>query len=269
MIEFWPQRVNDASKLQGQQVAIDQLLILAAGFFVIALLYTSVGHAGASGYLAAMALLGVAPAAMRPVALVLNILVASFTVYRFSGAGFFKWRNLWPFLIGSVPFAAVGGSWKLPNHQYYYVVAAALLISAVILLWRAYRNRLPDRETQDPIPVLPALFIGAAIGLLSGLTGTGGGIFLSPIILITGWAAPKETSGISAPFILVNSAVALIAGSLSWAALPVELPWLALAALTGALAGTWLGLKKLRVSTLLSLLAAVLVIAAVKLLLTA
>jgi uncharacterized membrane protein YfcA len=92
---------------------------------------------------------------------------------------------------------------------------------------------------------------------------------LSPVILLTGWAAPKETSGISAPFILINSAVALIAGSLSWAALPMELPWLASAALTGALAGTWLGLKKLPVPILLTLLAAVLFIAAVKLLLTA
>jgi uncharacterized protein len=250
-------------------MAVDQLLILAAAFFVVALLYTSVGHAGASGYLASMALVGLAPATMRPVALALNILVASLTVYRFSRAGFFNWRNLWPFLLGSVPLAAVGGSWKLPNHQYSYVVAAALLISAGILLWRAYRNRRPDRQAVAPIPVAPALFIGAAIGLMSGLTGTGGGIFLSPVILLTGWAAPKETSGISAPFILINSAVALVAGSLSWAALPMELPWLAGAALAGALAGTWLGLKKLPVPFLLTLLAAVLVIAAVKLLLTA
>jgi len=112
-------------------MAVDQLLILTIAFFVVALLYTSVGHAGASGYLAAMALVGVAPATMRPVALVLNILVSCFTVYRFSRAGFFKWRNLWPFLLGSVPLAAVGGSWKLANHQYYYVVAAALLISSL------------------------------------------------------------------------------------------------------------------------------------------
>jgi uncharacterized protein len=250
-------------------MAVDQLLVLAVAFFLVALLYTSVGHAGASGYLATMALVGIAPATMRPVALTLNILVASFTVYRFNHAGFVKWRNLWPFLLGSVPLAAVGGSWKLPNHQYYYVVATALLISAGILLWRAYRNWRPDRQAQAPIPVVPAVFIGAAIGLLSGLTGTGGGIFLSPVILLTGWAAPKETSGISAPFILVNSAVALIAGSLSWAALPAELPWLVLAALAGALVGTWLGLKKLPIPMLLTLLAAVLVIAAVKLLLTA
>ncbi len=250
-------------------MAVDQLLVLAVAFFLVALLYTSVGHAGASGYLASMALVGIAPATMRPVALTLNILVASFTVYRFNHAGLVKWRSLWPFLLGSVPLAAVGGSWKLPNHQYYYVVAAALLISAGILLWRAYRNWLPDRQAQAPIPVAPALSIGAAIGLLSGLTGTGGGIFLSPVILLTGWAAPKETSGISAPFILINSAVALIAGSLSWTALPAELPWLALAALAGALVGTWLGLKKLPVPMLLTLLAAVLVIAAVKLLLTA
>jgi uncharacterized membrane protein YfcA len=249
-------------------VGLEQLIILAAAFFVVALFYSSVGHAGASGYLGVMAVVGLAPATMRPTALVLNILVASLTFYRFTRAGYFRWRNLWPFLCGSIPFAAVGGSWKLANHQYYYVVAAALLVSAGILLWRAYRNRRPDRQDQPPVPVAPALFIGSAIGLLSGLTGTGGGIFLSPVILLTGWAAPKETSGISAPFILINSAVALLAGTLTWAALPAELPWLACAALAGALAGTWLGLKQLPIRALLVTLAVVLAVAAGKLFLT-
>jgi uncharacterized protein len=250
-------------------MSVEQLLLLGAAFFVVAFLYTSVGHAGASGYLASMALVGIAPATMRPTALVLNILVAAFTVYRFSRAGFFNWRNLWPFLLGSVPLAAVGGSWKLANHQYYYVVAGALLISAGILLWRARRGKRPGAEAYSPIPIVPALFVGAVIGLLSGLTGTGGGIFLSPVILLAGWAHPKETSGISAPFILINSAVALIAGTLSWAALPAALPWLALATLAGALTGTWLGLEKLPIPLLLTALAAVLVIAAAKLFLTA
>jgi uncharacterized membrane protein YfcA len=247
----------------------DQLLILLAAFFTVALLYSSVGHAGASGYLASMALVGLAPATMRPTALVINILVATFTVYSFTRAGYFRWRNLWPFLLGSVPLAAVGGSWKLANHQYYYIVGAALFISAIVLAWRGFKNN--DQRTdlaESLIPIAPALFIGAAIGLLSGLTGTGGGIFLSPVVLLAGWAGPKETSGISAPFILINSAVALIAGTLSWAALPNELPWLALAAFAGALAGTWLGLKKLPTSTLLFALAAVLVVAAMKLFLT-
>lgn len=250
-------------------MAVEQLTLLGAAFFVVALLYTSVGHAGASGYLASMALVGLAPATMRPTALVLNILVAIFTVYRFGRAGFFNWRNLWPFLLGSVPLAAVGGSWKLANHQYYYVVASALLLSAGILLWRAHRSWRLDPQDQPPVPVVPAVCIGAAIGLLSGLTGTGGGIFLSPVILLAGWARPKETSGIAAPFILVNSAVALIAGTLSWAALPHELPWLVIAAMAGALTGTWLGLKKLPTPWLLSALAAVLIVAAVKLLLAA
>lgn len=239
--------------------------MLASAFFLVALLYSSVGHAGASGYLASMALLGISSETMRPTALVLNILVASFAVYRFSRAGFFNWRSLWPFLAGSVPLAAVGGAWKLADHDYYSIVGVALLASAVALLWRASNEQPSAPQAQVSIPLTPALFIGAVIGLLSGLTGTGGGIFLSPIVLLAGWAGPKETSGISAPFILINSTVALFAGTLAWAALPVELPGLALAALAGAVAGTWLGLQKVSARALLVALAAVLVVAAGKL----
>ena len=116
---------------------------------------------------------------------------------------------------------------------------------------------------------LLAVSCGAAIGLLSGLTGTGGGIFLSPIVLLTGWAGPRHTGGITAPFILANSAMALAAGTATWASLPPELPWLALAVIAGAVAGTWLGLKWLSTRWLLASMALVLVIAAGKLILTA
>ena len=243
------------------------LLLLAGAFFLVATLYTSVGHAGASGYLATMALAGVAPDSMRPIALALNILVASFTVARFARAGFFSWRGLWPFLLGSVPLAAVGGAWKLATHAYYVVVGVALLLSAFVLLWRAHSHRIP-REGPVAVPAVPAVFIGASIGLLSGLTGTGGGIFLSPVILLAGWAGPRHTAGISSPFILVNSSVALAAGSFTWASLPAETGWLALAVLAGALLGTWLGLRRLSVTGLLTALALVLGLAAAKLFLT-
>lgn len=185
-------------------MSTETLLLLAAAFFCVATLYSSIGHAGASGYLATMALVGDAPDSMRPIALALNILVACFTVARFAQAGSFFWRGLWPFLLGSVPLAAVGGAWQLATHVYYVVAGVALLLSAFVLMWRVFFHEVPQ-VAAAAIPLGPAVLIGAAIGLLSGLTGTGGGIFLSPVIVLAGWAGPKHTAGISAPFILVNS----------------------------------------------------------------
>jgi len=250
-------------------LTLEQLLILLPAFFVVAGLYTSVGHAGASGYLAVMALLAVAPETMRPTALALNILVASLTFYRFAGAGYFSWPALWPFLLGSVPLAALGGSMRLATSIYYLLAGVALALSAGVLAWRAY-GRPPAEQPSDKasIPIPPAIACGAVIGLLSGLTGTGGGIFLSPIVLLAGWAGPRHTGGITAPFILANSAMALLAGTATWASLPAALPWLALSVLAGGLAGTWLGLKWLSTRWLLAAMAVVLAIAAAKLILT-
>ncbi|MGQ0430515.1 MAG: TSUP family transporter [Gammaproteobacteria bacterium] len=251
-------------------MSLDQLLILLPAFFALAALYTSVGHAGASGYLAAMALAGVAATTMRPTALALNILVATFTTWRFWKAGYFNWRALWPFLIGSVPLAALGGSLRLNENLYFVLAGIALASSAVILGWRAWGGPPPEDPRQKArIPLAPAILCGALIGLLSGLTGTGGGIFLSPIVLLAGWAGPRHTGGIAAPFILANSSIALAAGTASWASLPAELPWLMGAVLTGALTGTWLGLTRLSTRWLLAAMALVLTIAAAKLVLTA
>lgn len=246
----------------------DLALALAAAFVVVAALYSSVGHAGASGYLAVMALAGVAPAVMRPTALALNILVASVTVLRFARAGYFSWRGLWPFLVGSVPLAAVGGALRLTDRAYYLAVAFALLVAALTVVRRAWREPLASDTGPVAPPLVPAVAIGAVIGLLSGLTGTGGGIFLSPVVLLLRWAGPRQTAGISAPFILANSAVALAAGSATWAEIPRELPWFLAAVLVGAAAGTWLGVRRLSPRALLVLLAVVLAIAAGKLVLT-
>jgi len=248
----------------------EQLLILLPAFFLLAGLYSSVGHAGASGYLAAMALLAIAPDTMRPTALALNVLVAAFTTYRFWKGGYVSWRALWPFLLGSVPLAALGGSLRLTTGMYYVLAGSALALSAIVLAWRAWGG--PPAESpgeQARIHRVPAVACGAVIGLLSGLTGTGGGIFLSPIVLLAGWAGPRHTGGISAPFILANSAVALAAGTATWAALPAELPWLMVAVLAGAVTGTWLGITRLSTRWLLALMAVVLSIAAAKLILTA
>jgi uncharacterized membrane protein YfcA len=248
---------------------LHEILILVASFFVVATLYTTVGHAGASGYLAMMSLAGLAPETMRPTALTLNIIVAALTVYRFHHARYFSWTGLWPFLLGSIPFAAVGGIQSLSRGTYYVAMGVVLLIAASYLVWRAFGAREAMEEGVVRVRKLPAILIGCVIGFLSGLIGVGGGIFLSPILLILGWAGPKTTAGISAPFILVNSAVALVAGSLTVQKLPEELPLLVAAALGGAFLGTWLGLQRLRQKGLLVTLAVVMLLAGGKLLLTA
>ena len=248
---------------------LQDIVLLCVLFFGVATLYTTVGHAGASGYLAVMALVGIAPLVMRPTALMLNILVASLTVYRFRRARFFSWPGLWPFLAGSIPLAALGGMQNLPRDSYYAAVGTVLLFSALYLVWRAFGSHAVMEEGVIRVKKLPAIFIGAVIGLISGLTGTGGGIFLSPLILFLGWAGPKTTAGIAAPFILVNSSVALLAGSFTAQMVSVELAVFTVSALCGAMLGTWLGLQKLQQRGLLITLAVVMTMAGFKLLLTA
>lgn len=246
-----------------------QILELAGIFIIVAMMYSSVGHAGASGYLAAMALVGVAPEAMRPTALALNIVVAAFTTWRFRTARYFNAKVVGAFVLGSIPMAFVGGGVKLPSHIYQMLVGVVLLCSALYLSWRAFANTDDREEVPVRIPLWVAPLIGGGIGLLSGLTGTGGGIFLSPLILILGWAGPKATAGISAPFIMANSvaglAGGLIKGSFSFSTIPYAAAPLIAAAILGALIGTWLGIHKLNNRWLIAMLALVMAIASVKL----
>jgi uncharacterized protein len=246
-----------------------QIFELAAIFAVVAMLYSSVGHAGASGYLATMALVGVVPEVMRPTALTLNIAVAAFTTWRFRRARFFDAKIVAPFLIGSIPLAFIGGSIKLPSPVYYAMVGAVLLCSAAYLAWRALSGVDDRSEVAVNVPLVASPFVGAAIGLLSGLTGTGGGIFLSPFILLMGWAGPKSTAGISAPFIMVNSIAGLAGGmfegTFSFATIPGAVLPLTFAALAGAVIGTWLGIYKLPNRFLIVTLALAMTIASAKL----
>lgn len=236
-------------------------LLLAACMFLGAILYTSVGHAGASAYLALMALFGLPPAVMRPTALVLNILVASFASVRYARAGLFNWRTLWPFLIGAVPFAFLGGAIKLPGDFYKPVVGIVLWIAAARLLWPSEIRAIADPH--DP-PIYVAVLCGAGIGLLSGLTGTGGGIFLSPLLLFFGWSNPKIASGVAAAFILCNSVAGLGGNLASVQSLPANLPVYAGSVLAGALVGTTLGIR-FDSPAILKALGLVLVIAGFKL----
>ena len=225
-------------------------------------LYTTVGHAGASAYLALMALFGVAPEVMRPTALVLNIIVASFTLARFWHAGMFRWRTLWPFLIGAIPAGFIGGAIVLPTQLYRPLVGIVLFAAAVRLLWP---KLFPlAQEVRDP-PVAPAVASGGIIGLLSGLTGTGGGIFLSPLLLFMGWSETRKASGVAAAFIWCISVAGLAGNIATVQALPPQLPMYAIAVMSGALVGTTLGTRLLTTAGILKALGIVLVIAGAKL----
>ncbi len=232
--------------------------------FAAALLYSSVGHAGASGYLAAMALFGVAPAVMKPTALALNILVAAIAFTMFYRAGCFSWTIFRPFALGAVPFAFLGGSVTLPGTTYKAIVGTVLLYAAVRLF---LTTRRPQPEI-DPLPVIPAVVLGVVIGFLSGLTGVGGGIFLSPVLLFMGWADAKTTAGVSSAFILVNSVAGLLGHVSSVASLPPEIPLWAVAAAAGGLIGSRYGSARFSGPTIRMILSVVLVIAGLKLIFT-
>jgi uncharacterized membrane protein YfcA len=249
-------------------MTITVILLIATLIFIVAVLYSTVGHAGASGYLAAMALFGLAPVVMKPTALMLNIIVAIVGTIRFCRAGFFSWRTFWPFAVASIPAAFIGGWLTLPASIYKAIVGVVLLYSAVRIFFSA--KRADQQETHSP-PIAAALIWGAAIGLLSGLTGVGGGIFLSPLLLMMGWAKTKETSGVSVTFILVNSIAGLVGHGLfanftTVGTLPrAALAW-APAALVGGFIGTELGTRRLPIAGIRRWLSLVLIVAGLKLL---
>jgi hypothetical protein len=239
-------------------------VIWIAGLMAIAAaLYSSVGHGGASAYLAIMALFAVAPETMRPTALALNLVVATFAAARFALRGETNWRLLATFAVAAVPAAYVGGSVALAPEIYRPLVGIMLLAAAVRLFWQPERLASRAVRAASLAVTLPA---GAALGLLAGLTGTGGGIFLSPLIILFGWEGARKTSGVAAAFIVLNSAAGLLGNLASVQQLPAELPIFAASVFVGALVGSWLGVSRLPRHRLLQALAVVLTIAALKLL---
>lgn len=242
------------------------LCILALLVFAGALLYSSVGHAGASGYIAAMALVGVSAAVMKPTALTLNILVASIATVKFYQAGCFSFRLLWPFALTSIPFAFLGGYITLPGHWYKTLVGVILLFAAYKLFRVA--SQAKEQANLRHIPLWAGLLSGAVIGMLAGLTGTGGGIFLSPLLLLMGWAETRQTAAVSATFILVNSMAGLLGNVSSIGSLPSFIFALAPAAMLGGFIGAEFGSKRLASANIRRLLALVLIVAGLKLILT-
>ena len=238
------------------------LALLALLVFAAAALYSMVGHGGASAYLAAMALFDLAPEVMKPTALVLNILVSTIATVQFARAGRFSWRIFWPFALAAVPLAFAGGAITLPALLYRRVVGA-VLVYAALRLWR--RAGVPGEGVVRAVPKAAALPLGAGMGFLSGLTGVGGGIFLSPVLVLARWADVRTTAGVSAAFILANSIAGLLGRVSSVRALPPGLPVLALTAVAGGLLGSTLGSRRLPSPALRRVLAVVLAIAAWKL----
>jgi uncharacterized membrane protein YfcA len=238
------------------------LLLICLVIALVAFLYSSVGHAGASGYIAVMTLFGLPAATIKPAALVLNIGVACLTAWQFHRAGHFSWPLFWPFAVLSIPFAFAGGALTLP-------ATAFNILIGVVLLYSAQRFLFEPRQLQEaavsPPPKAAAFSAGAGIGLLSGLSATGGGIFLTPLMLFLRWGETKRVAAVSALFILVNSIAGLLGNFnstrlLPWFALPM-----AAAALAGGAAGSYLGSRRFSPGFIKKILAVVLLVAGLKL----
>jgi uncharacterized membrane protein YfcA len=247
-----------------RSMPIENDILLGALFFAAAMLYSSVGHGGGSGYLAAMALVGVPPVMMRPTALLMNIGVASISLYKFARVTGFRWRLFLPFAATSVPMAFIGGRIQLPVSWFGVLVGVVLLFSAARLFADTLRRDDPGGAIVGPPPVWLALLTGAGIGLLSGLTGVGGGIFISPLIVLMGWGTVRDSAAPTAAFILVNSISGLLGLLTRHPALPDAAPYWVGAVIVGGLIGASLGARRLGNNGLRRALAAVLVIAGIK-----
>jgi uncharacterized membrane protein YfcA len=252
--------------IREKEMPVSEIIAIALLLFVGAALYASVGHGGASSYLAVMGLFGVAASVMKPTALALNILVATVATVKFHRAGLFRWELFWPFAAVSIPAAFIGGATSLSARWYQLAVGVVLLYAATWMFRSSLRS--VSSESRRP-PLWAAIVAGLAIGFISGVTGVGGGIFLSPLLLYMGWSETRATSAVAAPFILVNSIAGLLGHLSSVSQLPVNLPVWGAAALLGGWIGASYGSKRATPPVLRRLLSLVLVVAGAKLILGA
>jgi len=244
-------------------MTLELLSLLTIAIVVIAFLYSCVGHAGASGYIAVMSFFGLAPAVIKPTALILNILVAGMAAWQFWRAGYFSWRLFWPFALLAIPMAFLGGYVDLPTRIFKVMVGMVLIFTAFRFLFQTYA----DVVLREP-PRFLSVLIGGGLGLLSGLTGTGGGIFLTPLLLFNRWARAKPAAAVSAFFILANSTAGLLGNFSSTRLFPSYALVLALGAVVGGTAGSYLGSHQFDHVVIKRILAIVLLIAGAKLILT-
>ncbi|HLG83949.1 MAG TPA: sulfite exporter TauE/SafE family protein [Bradyrhizobium sp.] len=239
--------------------------MLTIPFFIVALLYATVGQAGGTAFLALMAFASFPSTEMRPTALLLNIVAATYSTWLFNRGDRIDWQKLRPLLFASLPTALIGGFIALPQHFYDVATGVVLLLAGAILLIGRAKANLLDHAT----PAWGATTAGAGVGLASGLTGVGGGVFLAPMMIAMGWASPKQTAALTAPFICANSAVGLI-GAIYAGQSPSPQTWLyAIGAVLGAMIGTSIGLRWLSETITRYVLAAVLGAAGVQLLIFA
>lgn len=235
-------------------------VLIVVCIFIIALMYSSVGHGGASGYLAVMAIFSVSPAEMRYTALLLNLFVSGISFIQYYRAGFFLPKIFLPFVIGSIPMSFIGATITLEPFWYNHILAVCLLFAVLRILWK----QKSENETRKNFPWVAGVFIGAGIGLLSGMIGIGGGILLSPVLLLMRWASIKETAAVSAPFIFVNSAAGLFGLTDNFISPPHIYSWI-LVAILGGFCGAYFGSTKLSSAAVRKILATVLTIAVIKL----
>jgi uncharacterized protein len=241
---------------------MESLIVISGLLFLVALVYAMVGHGGASGYLTVMALFGVVPLVMKPSALVLNLFVSGIAFFLFYKAGFFRWRLILPFVLTSIPAAFIGGSMNLEVDIYRKMLGVALVLSVV---GKFVIESPKTDQVAGKINWYIALFSGLLIGLVSGMIGIGGGIILSPLLLLLGWANVKEAACASAIFIFINSSAGLLGYTFSGASLD-NMIWIwVLAALLGGTLGAYIGSRRMSMKGVEYALAFVLSIAAVKL----
>jgi uncharacterized membrane protein YfcA len=240
------------------------LAYLIICIFTVAILYSCVGHGGASGYIAAMTILGLTPMVVKPTALMLNIIVSAIASVQFYRAGYFRWSVFWRFALTSIPFAFIGGYYVLPAYTYKYIIVFILWFSAVQLFVRPVMQTNEIRLPSTPFTLL----MGAFLGLLSGLIGVGGGIFLSPLLILMGWAGNKETAAVSAFFILVNSCSGFLGFVSADHAIPTYAFTFVFAAISGGFVGSYIGSRQLPVLGAQRLLSVILLIAGYKVLFT-
>ena len=236
---------------------IPTIIIISIAVFAAALLFAIAGHTGASAYLAIFGVAGIAPDIIKPTVLSLNVVVGTVAVYKFSRAGHFSWRLIWPFILTSIPFSFLGGLISLPTPIYRILVGVVLVYAALRMLFdMPGKNGTP----QGFPPIWLSLLLGAGIGFTGGLIGMGGGILLSPILLLTNWASPQLTAGTIAVFVLVNSISGLLGHWSVSMHLPPQLPIWGVVALVGGWIGAEIGSRRLSASFLRRMLGLILLV---------